>query len=144
MRYVIAITTALSLTASCGQAEQSHAPAQSTQPTTLAGAGDGIIAVDSDNGKTFTVTSGGTFTIKMKSHSDGGYNWTLKNAGGLGQPAYKHDTSSCPTRVVGCSGYEVFTFKTKQVAQGSYAINLIEMRFGKEPGSKYTVTIQIK
>ena len=105
---------------------------------------DGVVAVESDNGKTLDVAKGKNFSIKMKSHSDGGYSWTLKNAGGLDQPSYKHDTSSCAPNVVGCSGYEVFAFSTANAPVGTYTVSLVEMRFGRNPGTTYSVTLNIK
>lgn len=134
------LITAFFLAIAC----QSHASQQtSPQRQEIMGTGT-VTAVESDDGKTLEIAKGVDIAIKLQSHSDGGYMWKLDNAGGLGQPTYKHDTSACAPNVIGCSGSEVFTFSTSSAIEGTYTVSLIEIRFGRDPGTKYVVTFHIK
>ena len=116
---------------------------QGATPPGPASANDAT-ALDADNGGSIVASLGQNIVIKLASHSDGGYQWTLKNSGGLDLSNYTHDTSACAPVTLGCSGLEVFNFSTSGAAAGVYTIRLQEMRFGRQPGQVYSLTVNLQ
>lgn len=104
----------------------------------------GLVNVDdTNNGGTINVVEGQTLVIKLNSGSDRGATWTSASDDGLGKPSYDHDLSMCPVGLPGCSGLEVFTYKTAGSAAKSYKLRLVEIYFGRQPGESYTLTVNV-
>jgi len=60
-------------------------------------------------------TDATSFQLRVQSHSDGGYSWNVESfdANAVEFLGKETDLSSCPSGIVGCSGFEVFKFRLK-------------------------------
>ncbi len=98
-----------------------------------------------DNGSTIELRLGQSLQIKVASHSDGGFQWSFdKNSTNIvDQPGYTHDFSNCSNGLVGCSGFEIFTFKSITLGTGNIFLN--ECRFEEFCNNpKFKVTVIVK
>ena len=112
------------------------------------GATSEVQLTQDDNGKSFTVSRGGTVIVALTSNPSTGYAWSVvspepKNLELDGQPRYVPPGSTTP--VVGAPGTEVFTFKA--VEKGTSTLRM-EYRRSFEPNEPpqgtFSVEVEVK
>jgi predicted secreted protein len=91
------------------------------------GSGSTTTLTESDTGGGFTLRTGDTLIVRLRSNPTTGYSWNL--AGGapatlqlIGQPAFERPTNG----LIGASGVQVYKFKV--VGQGSNVLRFLYQR----------------
>jgi predicted secreted protein len=93
--------------------------------------------------QTVAIKRGQNLVIRLDSLMTAGYVWRPLQTTALGEPTKTRDTSTCPSGVVGCSGYEFFTWENVVVENGSYNLQFLQSRFGTQPYRTFRVTITV-
>lgn len=108
----------------------------------LAGVGGIVIATEIDHGRTLRLNQGQTLMVRLESHRDGGYRWRQAFTQ-LGRAIQSDDFSSCAPGVVGCSGYEIFSWNDIRATPGIYQVVLDEIRFDNAVTQTFQLNIEV-
>lgn len=100
-----------------------------------------VIATEGDNGRALSAKTGEEVVLSLTDHGDGGFQWSVDSAGGLGGGTMSHvDGSGQP----GDFGTNDFTFTTAGLAPGSYTIRMVDQQsWDPSTAEQFSVTVTI-
>ncbi len=107
-----------------------------------------VMLSDSDNGQSIELKQGQFLEVKLKSYSTSGYLWVFddKSINVIQRQGNRTiDLSSCPpTPSVGCSGYEIYTFKAINTGSSYLVLQDSRLWAGRAVGSSFKVKVTVK
>jgi predicted secreted protein len=100
-----------------------------------------LVVTEAQNGQALKAAAGQDVLVSLTDHGDGGYQWVLVSAGGLGGGAQSHVTGS---NQAGDFGTDEFTFTTAGLPEGSYTIKLVDERsWNHSTDAPFSVTVNV-
>jgi predicted secreted protein len=100
-----------------------------------------LVVTEAQNGHALKAAAGQDVIVSLTDHGDGGYQWVLVSAGGLGDGTQSHVTGS---NQAGDFGTDEFTFTTAGLPEGSYTIKLVDERsWDHSTDVPFSVTVNV-